>query len=325
MNRSAVGGDVWQRMVVRRIEELADAVLDAGLEATQLSRGTVTGSLVFAVRDGITYSGGYIASRVALAGPLSRDRVTIGVGLAIGPGSRHWLNEVHTGQIGVFMPGDEHDALYTPGSHYATVTLDAERLESAAACRGLVLDARMLGGSGIRRENVEAQSLDRLRAQWTRLHTGQAAGGLCAAEPAERLLDTIIGYFAREPRPHSGQASPEGLGRIVARARDFIEANLEDPISVDAIAAASCASRRTLFRAFVSVLGEPPSQYVRRRRLHRIRHDLASWGERVCTIALVANRWGIGELGRMAGWYRDLFGERPSETLIRRASARQGA
>jgi hypothetical protein len=63
MNRGAVGADVWQRVVVRRIEELADAVLDAGLEATQMAGGTVTGSLVFAVRDGITYSGGYIASR----------------------------------------------------------------------------------------------------------------------------------------------------------------------------------------------------------------------------------------------------------------------
>jgi hypothetical protein len=29
----------------------------------------------------------------------------------------------------------------------------------------------------------------------------------------------------------------------------------------------------------------------------------------------VANEWGISELGRLAGWYRELFGELPSETL----------
>jgi hypothetical protein len=46
--------------------------------------------------------------------------------------------------------------------------------------------------------------------------------------------------------------------------------------------------------------------------------------ERACTVALVANRWGISELGRLSGWYRELFGEGPSETLgqVRRRSAK---
>jgi AraC-like DNA-binding protein len=204
-----------------------------------------------------------------------------------------------------------------PGTLYATVTLGAERLEAAAASRGLVLDVRMLGGTGIDRRKA-AQPLDDLRAQWLRIHGGGQAHAF--ADPGDQLLDVAIGHFAREPRPRAGLPNPEGLGRIVAKAREFIEANLEEPLAVDAIAAASYASRRTLFRAFVSVLGETPGQYVRRRRLHRIRHDLASWQESACTIAVISNRWGISELGRMAGWYRDLFGERPSETL-RRAQA----
>jgi AraC-like DNA-binding protein len=54
-----------------------------------------------------------------------------------------------------------------------------------------------------------------------------------------------------------------------------------------------------------------------RLRLHRIRHDLASDEERACTVALIANQWGISELGRMARRYRDLFGELPSETLAK--------
>jgi AraC-like DNA-binding protein len=302
---------------VTRIEDWADGVLGAGLEVTQMSRGVVRGSLVFAERNGITYSSGYIDGRVALAGPLSQDRITIGVGLVMPPGSREWLNEIDTGAVGVFMPGDEHDALYSPGTLYATVTLDAERLEAAAAFRGLVLGAEMLGGSGIDRRKA-AQPLDELRAQWLGLHAGRAEPH--AADPAERLLELAIGHFARQPRQHAGPPNPEGLGRIVARAREFIEARLDEPLSVGAIARASCASRRTLFRAFVSVLGETPAQYVRRRRLHRIRHDLASWRENVCTVSMIANRWGVNELGRMAGWYRDLFGERPSETL-RRAHA----
>jgi len=39
--------------------------------------------------------------------------------------------------------------------------------------------------------------------------------------------------------------------------------------------------------------------------------------ERASTITLIANQWGTSELGRMAGWYRELFGECPSETLAK--------
>jgi AraC-like DNA-binding protein len=309
----------WRRMVVTRIEDWADGVLGAGLEVTQMSRGAARGSLAFAEREGITYSSGYIGGRVGLAGPLSQDRVTIGVGLAMPPGSREWLNEIETGAVGVFMPGDEHDALYAPGSLYATVTLDAERLEAAAAHRGLVLDVKMLGGTGIDRRK-SALPLDGLCAQFLSIHAGNVRR--YAADATERLLDVAIGHFARAPRPHSGPPNPEGLGRVVASARAFIEANLEEPLSIDAIAVASYASRRTLFRAFTSVLGETPAQYVRRRRLHRIRHDLASWQECACTIAMISNRWGMSELGRMAHGYREVFGERPSETLRRAQEAR---
>jgi AraC-like DNA-binding protein len=54
-----------------------------------------------------------------------------------------------------------------------------------------------------------------------------------------------------------------------------------------------------------------------RQRLHRSRYDLASDEERACTVALIANQWGISELGRMARRYRDLFGEFPSDTLAK--------
>ena len=54
-----------------------------------------------------------------------------------------------------------------------------------------------------------------------------------------------------------------------------------------------------------------------RLRLHRIRHDLASDDEAARSIAIIANQWGVSELGRMSGRYRSIFGELPSETRIR--------
>jgi hypothetical protein len=53
-------------------------------------------------------------------------------------------------------------------------------------------------------------------------------------------------------------------------------------------------------------------------RLNRIRRDLASEEEARCSITLLANKWGVSELGRFAARYRELFGELPSETRLRR-------
>jgi AraC-like DNA-binding protein len=308
----------WTLVPITRIEDLSDAVYGAGLEAMQMSRAPVTGSLAFAEHDGVVYSTGLIGGRVALAGPLSESMITFGVGLTITPGSRHWLNEVATGDFGVFLPGDDHDALYAPGSLYATATLTAERLEQVAERIGLVLDTRTLGGTGFHARRVAETKLAGLRAQFEHVHAGRQGSASRVAALGDGLLDAVIAHFGRPPRPRVGRTDPRGYARIVARARAYIVENLEHPLSIDAIAAAAYTSRRTLYRAFTDVLDETPQSYVRKLRLHRIRRHLASDAEVLCTITVVANQWGISELGRLSGWYRDLFGELPSETRARR-------
>jgi AraC-like DNA-binding protein len=121
----------------------------------------------------------------------------------------------------------------------------------------------------------------------------------------------------RAPRVGPGPADRPGLARIVARARPYIHANLDRPLTIETIAAAAFTSHRTLHRAFQVVLDETPYSDVQRLRLHRIRRHLVSDSERSCTITLIANQWGMSELGRFAAWYRALFGELPSDTLRR--------
>jgi AraC-like DNA-binding protein len=309
----------WTRIAIASVEDLSDAVLGAGLEVTQMSRPPVTGSLAFAAFDvGITCTSGYIGGRVALTGPLSLSMVTLGVGIALPPSTRHWLNEVTTGAVGVFLPGDEHDALYPPGSMYAVVTLAAERLEEIAAQHDLVLDPRTLGRTGIdANKKFSPLDLSRLRMRFERIHAGHLSDAASARMIGTQLLDDLILHFSRPPRFHIGGTDPSGLARIVARARAFIHANLDQPLSIDKIASVAATSHRTLHRAFHVVLDETPYSYVQKLRLHRIRHHLVTDAEAACTITLAAHRWNITELGRFSAWYRDLFGELPSETLMR--------
>ncbi|MCP1834842.1 AraC-like DNA-binding protein [Bradyrhizobium sp. USDA 4518] len=303
----------WSRLPISSIEDLSDAVRGAGLEATQMSTGRLSGVLAFSEVDGIVCSSGSIEGRVSLFGPLSSNCITTGVAIRIGSGARHWLNEIEAGSVGVFLPGDEHDALYTPGSLYAAVTLSAEKLEHEAAAEELVLDRHSLGGSGIHARCMAPEVLADLRHAFETVHG--SSDGFGPSGLTKHLLTTLIAHLARPPRRENRGRHPDLHGKIVERARTYIYDHLSEPISIDELAAAAYASRRTLFRAFSDILDDTPQNYVRRLRLHRIRHDLASDAEKACTIALVANQWGIGDLGRMSGWYRELFGERPRDTV----------
>jgi AraC-like DNA-binding protein len=309
---AALGGS-WRCAPIARIEDLHDAVYGAGLEVLQMSRAPITASLAFAFDNDVVYSSGSIDGHVGFTGPLSETMVTLGLGLRLAPGTKHWLNEIGDHAVGVFMPGDEHEAYYTPGSLYAGATLSVDHLEAIAGGMGLVLDRRQLGGSGFSGRRMEQHRAECLRQGFEQVHRGDGAGvdvGL-----GRELLHSMIHHFAREPRLALGPTTARRHGVIVRRARTFIAEHLEEPLSLDAIARAAFTSHRTLQRAFADVLEETPQSYARKLRLNRIRHDLATEREARCTITLVANRWGISELGRLSGWYRDLFGELPSQTL----------
>lgn len=305
----------WATLPITRIEDLRDAVLGAGLDAAQMSSGSLSGGIAFAQGDGMVFSSGRIEGRVTLTGSLSEQGVTLGIGLVMPPGTRHWLSEVESGEVGVFLPGDEHDALYPPGAIYASVTLSAERLEAEAATRDLVLDRRTLGGTRVHARALPPEIAAVIRESFRRVHAGDATAA--DAEVGARMLDALVGHLARRPVTLAARYRPDSHGRILARARSYILAGLAEPLSVDEIAAAAGASRRTLYRAFADILDETPQAYIRRLRLHRIRHDLANDAERACSIGLVANGWGMSDLGRMAASYRALFGEKPSETLAK--------
>ena len=318
-------GPTWNRIPIAKIEDLSDAVYGAGLEATQMSSGSVSGSIIFSYSDDILFNSGYINGQITLEGPLSQDQVTLGVGLELGSGSRHWLKELAPGATGIFLPGDEHDAFYTPGALYLTATMTAEKLEAAAANEDLVLDLQALGESRIDNRAFDPIVVKRLARLVHRAHSGQLPDHAISPDIGWLFLRQAIHHYARLPRYRTGTNNPAGLARVIKLARAYIREHLDEPISIDALARASMTSRRTLFRAFSEILDDTPQAYVRRLRLHRIRQDLATDAERITTVTVIANRWGINELGRLSGYYRDLFGEYPSDTLtLRQDSLAQG-
>jgi AraC-like DNA-binding protein len=118
--------------------------------------------------------------------------------------------------------------------------------------------------------------------------------------------------------PHRDRAAAI-LPRGIKKATCFIDANLDLPIRLADLIAASGLAGRSLFKQFSDFVGTPPMAYVKARRLERIREELLR-GE-TDSVTASALRWGITHLGRFAGEYFRMFGELPSATLNRARQA----
>lgn len=137
----------------------------------------------------------------------------------------------------------------------------------------------------------------------------------------EQLLTTRL--LLEHPHNHSAalhrRARPIAP-RSVKRAVDYIEGNLDAPITLADLVEVAGVPGRTLFHNFQAFKGASPMRYVRDQRFDRARRELMG-GAPDATVTQVALRWGFAHLGRFAVEYRRRFGESPSDTL---ATGRRG-
>ncbi len=102
--------------------------------------------------------------------------------------------------------------------------------------------------------------------------------------------------------------------RHLRLAEGFIEAHLDQPITLEDVAEAAGISTRGLQLAFRDWRGTTPLTFWRDARLDRAHADLlaAPPGTTVTDIAL---RWGFSHFGRFSALYRARFGLSPRDTL----------
>lgn len=108
--------------------------------------------------------------------------------------------------------------------------------------------------------------------------------------------------------------------RVVSRACEYIREHIDEPIAVSDLCRKVNVSRRTLQYSFQAVLGINPVAYLRMLRLNGARRDLRRIDPAPGYVTEVAQNWGFWHFSRFAMHYRQMFGERPSETCERRAS-----
>jgi len=112
----------------------------------------------------------------------------------------------------------------------------------------------------------------------------------------------------REPPPASSTA--------VKAVEEFIVANWDKPIDIDAMVAVAQVSARSLFRQFRRDRGCSPADFAKRVRLNHAR-EMLERSNQVSSVIQVALRCGFQNPGHFARDYRNSFGELPSVTLQR--------
>ena len=112
--------------------------------------------------------------------------------------------------------------------------------------------------------------------------------------------------------------------RDVKRAVDYIEAHLDQAISVADLVRVTGVAGRTLFMHFQTFKGVSPMRYLRNARLRKVRQALVRAGPEA-NVTEVAMSLGFTHMGRFSVAYRIHFGESPSQTLKFRKQAHQPA
>jgi len=138
------------------------------------------------------------------------------------------------------------------------------------------------------------------------------------ARHVERLL--VDGLLLGQPHNYS-DALDRGSWRPpsgpVARARQLLAEQPQEPWSTSSLAVRVQLSVRSLQEGFAREGGMPPMKYLQQVRLRRAREVLREATSAETTGAAVASGLGVSHLGRFAADYRRAFGESPSTTLRR--------
>ncbi len=103
--------------------------------------------------------------------------------------------------------------------------------------------------------------------------------------------------------------------RLLRRAKDAMDRDWADPrLDLDAVAAHAGYSRYHFIRAFKEVYGEPPGQYLSRRRIERAEDMLRAADLSVTEICVLV---GFSSLGTFSSTFKRRTGLTPSEYRAR--------
>jgi AraC-like DNA-binding protein len=167
--------------------------------------------------------------------------------------------------------------------------------------------------------NMESPAIQRLRRllEFMVSELDRDEEKLPAAALAEFEQMLLLTFLAANPHNYSHvlkREQPRPAPWQVRRVEEYITANWNRPITVEALAAAAGASTRSVFKAFKDARNCSPMTFVKSIRLQHARAMLQR-PEGTTTVVSTAFACGFLNPGHFARDYRLAYGELPSATL----------
>jgi AraC-like DNA-binding protein len=137
------------------------------------------------------------------------------------------------------------------------------------------------------------------------------------------LLEVLLAALGAttDVKPPRRDDTRRAQSRIVKDAEGYAMAHMGDRLYVTDLCKAAGVSERSLQYAFKEIMGMSPLAYLTRVRLHRVRQALQAAAPGSTTVSAGALNGGFWHFGEFSRAYRECFGELPSETLRRAATA----
>lgn len=228
--------------------------------------------------------------------------------VAIDAGEEFRFRTPHQLLLGAFVCEKDHlmeaaSRLDVEAPIQAALTAGSLHLESAIAdeLRGLFADVRAWMSSGQLCEESEftrAAFAESMLNCWLRSFKG---------------VDSLGRSFTHTRRQRRG---------LAVRAQRYLVEHVSDLPDVAELCRVLQVQDRVLQYCFRDVFGLTPNAFLRNMRLHEVRRAIRADVNQDESIGDIAFRWGFWHLSRFATEYRQLFGERPSDT--RRTSCPTG-
>lgn len=307
-------------------EELTVAIRSASLEPCQLSRSPIPSRLGRITGSTVCLDFAEIGPAMLFTGIMPVDCYTL-VFVTKCPRMAHSFNfavDHVDGYLGFFPPGGQLDAHTPEGYANATLTVPVAHFHAAVEQLFPEIPAKVLQQGASMRVGAAEQARLRPLLSAAMESINDPTAPLTLEQPRANLEIQLLEAFVitlreglKDPMASPGKRQA-GKQRHLREARDMIQANSHKALRIEDLALALGMSARGVEALFQESLGIGPNAFIRHQRLHGVRRDLLAADPDTSLVKEMALNWGFWHLGHFSRNYRDLFGERPTDTLRRR-------
>ena len=241
------------------------------------------------------------------------DDVVIATAITAAPPGSRWCEiELRPGSIIIYGPGTEHAAVNLPGLRFAFAII---RLDDLAQFADALMSRVATPQRGVVREVALTDATRPLKPALESFADAAGRNGCSLQRPADDVARALVLAMTEDDCLHR-----IGIGRtidsryVVHACIDYANATQRIP-SITELCLAAHVSERRLREAFVREFDLPPSRYFRNWALEATHRRLMAADPSEESVTQIAVDVGFDHLGRFAGHYQTLFGERPSATL----------